>query len=660
MTAMIATTFALNLFLPNADAAVKNVKKTNQIIEMKDAKVTINGLQVNFDVPPVMQSDRTLVPLRAIFEAMGAAVTWDGLNQTVSAVKNDKSINLVINSNVAKIDEADWQLDVPATVYKDRTLVPLRFVGEAFGGTVDWDGAAKLVTITMPEAPIEQLPATVYLNDKLLDFANFTPIIKDKTAYIPIDSILNNLTINEIYWERNGNTIYVEFDGIVMNFTVGEKAVIIDGKKVEMSKPFIEVDGQVLVPTNSFAKILGGYASLNENTNETFIYINRAKFIHDFLIKEPFTFTKPTNVVSAEFVGNRRIMVSDNPENLNARTLPEDNETLWQDEVQSPKASMEHRVFGWHINELGKNVTVGITIENLSKTNEIEVVGLKGTNRQTPNGWVNYDVGLPLAEKALSGKITTVKMNSPVIKAGENALMKSIELKQDNTVGFQYDFAVNKKSGTGELNYKIRTVVSKNSMDLMTILTDPVEIDETARHPRGVWSSSQLKTELPPYEVGRDETAYQISNGATDNLMSAENGLGDQSKVIHNPGHFGASYIVKIPIINNTGQSKTVRVRVGARGGIYNGAVKVDGKVYLIPTLTPMTEVANIFDYVADKENGMIELEIMHAGGSALPLAIDLITVGQDLQYSQDLQDSKGVYDSEDSLESQELQGIQE
>lgn len=196
-------------------------------------------------------------------------------------------------------------------------------------------------------------------------------------------------------------------------------------------------------------------------------------------------------------------------------------------------------------------------------------------------------------------------------------------------------------------------------------LTHPLtlrQLDETARHPRGVWNSSQLKAELPPYEVGSDETAYQISNGATDNLMSAENGLGNQTQMIKNPGHFGASYIVKIPIINKTGDSKTVRVRVGARGGIYNGAVKVDGKVYLIPTLTPMTEVANIFDYVSEKENGMVELEIMHAGGSALPLAIDLITVGEKLEEEQDIQglNLMELGDLEDTQESMDMEGTQE
>lgn len=622
ITALLSTTLALNIFLPNVHAA------ESKIIEMNDVIVTINGIQVSFDVPPAMKDDRTLVPLRAIFEAMGASVRWDNVSQTVFATKEDKSIELTINSNVAKKGDTEMQLDVPATIYKERTLVPLRFIGEAFDGTVAWDGITKHVKITLPDAPVTPVTQTsIYVNNKKLDFDNFSPIVRNKITYIPIESVLDNLTTNELYWERQGDKVYVQLDGIDIYLYIGKNYAMIDGVQVEMSQPLIEFEGRVLAPTNAIAKILGGNSVFDEETQAIYLYINRAKFLHEFLTKEQVKFAQPTNVVGTSFVGNRRIMVSDNPENLNERTVSEDNDTLWQDEVRSSNASIDHRVFGWHINEFPQGITIGITIENLSSTNEIEVVGLKGTSRQTPNGWVNYDIGLPLAEKMLSGKVTTVKMSSPIVKPGKTALMQSFNVLQSNTIGFQYDFTVRKKSGSGELNYKIRTVVSKDETDLTTILNDPVEIDKTALHPRGVWSSSQLRTELPPYEAGSEETAYQISNGATDNLMSVDNGIGDQTQMVKNPGHFGASYIVSIPILNKTGESKTVRVRVGARGGIYNGAVKVDGKVYLIPTLTPMTETANIIDYVIDKESGMIELEIMHAGGSALPLAIDLITL---------------------------------
>lgn len=628
ITAFLASTLAMNVFLPNvyAKEVPKEAPKGAPITEMGGLTILVNDIPVVFDVPPVMKNDRTLVPLRAIFEAMDANVSWDEKNRAISAIKNEKNINLVIDSDVAKIKGEDYKLDVPATIYKDRTLVPLRFVGEAFGGEVVWDETTKKIAITLPETTFQTIDAPVYVNDNKLDMGSFTRIVRNGVTFIPLQSVLDNAS-GELTWKQLNDGVDVQWNETKIKFVKDKNYVIVDGEQIQIANPIFDYKGTLVMPINMIPKVFGGYSHYDADTKEIYIYINQAKFKHEFLKKEEITFKKPTNVEKANFVGTRRIMISDNPENLNDRTLPEDNVTLWHDEVQSGATVVDHRVFGWHISELDKTATVGITIENLSSTNEIEVIDFKGTNRKTANGWVNWDVGLPLVENVLSGKVMNVQMDSPVVKAGQAALMKSFDIPKGNTLGFQYDFTVRKKSGTGELKYKIRTVLSKDGSDLKTIKSEPVELDQTAKHPRGVWSSSQLATELPPYEVGTEETAYQISNGATDNLMSQENGIGDKEQMIKNPGHFGASYLVKIPIVNKTGESKTVRVSVGARGGIYNGAVKVDGKVYLIPTLKPMTELATIIDYVAEKEKGLIELEIMHAGGSALPLAIDLMTL---------------------------------
>ncbi|MED4354020.1 stalk domain-containing protein [Schinkia azotoformans] len=648
ITAFLSSTLAMNVFLPNVYA--KEAPKGASVTEMAGLTILVNEIPVVFDVPPVMKNDRTLVPLRAIFEAMDANVNWDEKNRAISAIKNEKNINLVIDSDVAQIEGEDHKLDVPATIYKDRTLVPLRFVGEAFGGEVVWDENTKKIKITLPDTTFQTIDAPVYVNDNKLDFGSFTRIVRNGVTFIPLQSVLDNAS-GELTWKQQDDGIDVQWNETKIKFVKDKNYVIVDGEQIQIANPLFDYKGTLVMPINIIPKVFGGYSHYDADTKEIFIYINQAKFKHEFLKKEEVIFKKPTNVEKASFAGNRRIMISDNPENLNDRTLPEDNVTLWHDDVQSGDAAVNHRVFGWHISELDKTATVGITIENLSSTNEIEVVDFKGTNRKTANGWVNWDVGLPLVDNVLSGKVMSVQMESPVVKAGQTALMKSFDIPKGNTLGFQYDFTVKKKSGTGELKYKIRTVLSKNGSDLASIKSKPVELDQTAKHPRGVWSSCQLTTELPPYEVGTEETAYQISNGATDNLMSQENGLGDKEQMIKNPGHFGASYLVKIPIINKTGESKTVRVSVGARGGIYNGAVKVDGKVYLIPTLKPMTELATIIDYVSEKEKGLVELEIMHAGGSALPLAIDLVTVEEKLEQIEETQELKNVQDAENNVQ---------
>jgi N-acetylmuramoyl-L-alanine amidase len=111
-------------------------------------RVLLNGQQLKFDVDPIIESGRTLVPLRAIFEAMGATVNWDAAAITVTATKGSTTVILPVGSRVATVNDKNITLDVPARIVGNRTLVPLRFVSESFGAQVDWNSSERLVTIT--------------------------------------------------------------------------------------------------------------------------------------------------------------------------------------------------------------------------------------------------------------------------------------------------------------------------------------------------------------------------------------------------------------------------------------------------------------------------------------------------------------------------------
>ncbi len=118
-------------------------------IKDKDAiKVVLNGQELTFDVPPVIENDRTLVPLRVIFEALGAEVQWNGETRMVTAVKDGMEIKLVIDGAAFKNGEP-VDLDVPAKIINDRTMVPLRFVSEAVGCQVNWEGSTHTVNISL-------------------------------------------------------------------------------------------------------------------------------------------------------------------------------------------------------------------------------------------------------------------------------------------------------------------------------------------------------------------------------------------------------------------------------------------------------------------------------------------------------------------------------
>lgn len=121
--------------------------------EEQPITVVYNGTQIEFDQPPVTMFDRTLVPMRAIFEAMGADVTWVEDTETILATKDDITIALQINNNMlfknTGSDKQSIELDVPAQLVGDRTMVPVRAISEAFTATVGWDEATKTVTITL-------------------------------------------------------------------------------------------------------------------------------------------------------------------------------------------------------------------------------------------------------------------------------------------------------------------------------------------------------------------------------------------------------------------------------------------------------------------------------------------------------------------------------
>jgi hypothetical protein len=113
-----------------------------------EIKVTLDGAALSFEVPPQIINGRTMVPLRAIFEAMGAEVVWDPDPQTVTATKGDLAVVLIIGDTSPTVDGEAVALDQPGVIVDGRTLAPLRFVAEAFGGTVDWVEATQTAAIT--------------------------------------------------------------------------------------------------------------------------------------------------------------------------------------------------------------------------------------------------------------------------------------------------------------------------------------------------------------------------------------------------------------------------------------------------------------------------------------------------------------------------------
>jgi len=127
--------------------------------------VSVNGQTLQMKEPPVIVNGRTLVPLRAIFEALGVTPEWNGETRTVSAKTNQVDMNLRIGDNNATVNGKSVNLEAPGTLVNGSTMVPARFIAETFGATVEWNAETKTVAIktneTESKAPVETTQGTL-------------------------------------------------------------------------------------------------------------------------------------------------------------------------------------------------------------------------------------------------------------------------------------------------------------------------------------------------------------------------------------------------------------------------------------------------------------------------------------------------------------------
>ncbi|MED0674807.1 Copper amine oxidase N-terminal domain-containing protein [Aneurinibacillus thermoaerophilus] len=121
------------------DKPKEEAKKPSVIV------IKINGKIMITNQKPIIINNRTVVPLRSIFEALGAEIKWDAKKQTVYATKGNRKVMIKIGDQNAVVNGKKVKLNQKATIVNNRTMVPLRFVSEALGASVEWD--AKNATV---------------------------------------------------------------------------------------------------------------------------------------------------------------------------------------------------------------------------------------------------------------------------------------------------------------------------------------------------------------------------------------------------------------------------------------------------------------------------------------------------------------------------------
>ncbi|NLX01628.1 MAG: copper amine oxidase N-terminal domain-containing protein [Syntrophomonadaceae bacterium] len=154
-------------------------------------QVKINGEELKTDISPAIVDGRVIVPMRAIFEALGADLVWDPDMGMVSAVKGETKVTIKINSRQAWVNMNEVIIDVAPQVVDMRTMVPLRFISESLGEKVEWDAANRIVYIGNKNLPALPQPAdTNYTKEYTLKSNTSLAYRQGKTALFKAGTVV--------------------------------------------------------------------------------------------------------------------------------------------------------------------------------------------------------------------------------------------------------------------------------------------------------------------------------------------------------------------------------------------------------------------------------------------------------------------------------------
>ena len=150
---LIAAIIAITAFVPSPFLEA-SAGKTCVTMEVGNPVMTANGTQIPIDengTVPIIRDSRTLVPVRAVIEAMGGTVEWDQASKTATLILGGNKICLTVGSTDAYLNGELKHIDTAPIIENDRTMFPIRFIAESFGFDVVWNEEEKTVTIEYAE-----------------------------------------------------------------------------------------------------------------------------------------------------------------------------------------------------------------------------------------------------------------------------------------------------------------------------------------------------------------------------------------------------------------------------------------------------------------------------------------------------------------------------
>ncbi len=227
----------------------------------KPISVIFDGKLMTFDVKPVVVNNSTLVPFRAIFEALGADVTWDGLTNTATASKGNITIKITTGSTSAYVNDALKTLDAAPTIVSGRTMVPLRFISESMKCTVDYISSDKIIdirsetayTLYDDNAKSKLEKYSVYIEDGKYGatyYCQGTGVLIDPSGIV----LTNKHVVDGVEWIKstiNGNT-YEKYKMIYEDPTLDYAIYQVEGLPVQSDVPILGSSGKLVTTGELF------------------------------------------------------------------------------------------------------------------------------------------------------------------------------------------------------------------------------------------------------------------------------------------------------------------------------------------------------------------------------------------------------------------------
>ncbi|MCL2496120.1 MAG: stalk domain-containing protein [Clostridiales bacterium] len=151
--------------------------------------VLVNSRPLDMDVPPIIEEGRTLAPVRAIAESLGAYVNWKAEERRVEVELDGRKLVLFIDNTTAYVDGIPKQLDVPARIVEGRTLIPARFIGESLHAEVGWDAVTRTVIIITYENAAPYSAALAQMEAEILREINARRAKLSRAPLLAVDEL---------------------------------------------------------------------------------------------------------------------------------------------------------------------------------------------------------------------------------------------------------------------------------------------------------------------------------------------------------------------------------------------------------------------------------------------------------------------------------------